>query len=102
MSDREPLSSRAADSVDAFEARLTRTLGAVVGGLALSRALGFPSQDAFRQAFSRGRLPIRVFELEGRRGRFALTSDIARWLWARRLPSEVSLAAEDASQLDSR
>lgn len=71
-------------SLDAIEERLTRSLGAVVGGAALSRALGYPSQGAFRQAVARDRVPVRVFELEGRRGRFALTADIARWLWTQR------------------
>lgn len=71
-------------SLEDFEARLTRTLGPVIGGGQLSRALGFPSQGAFRQALARKRLPVPVFEIEGRRGRFALAGDIAQWLWTRR------------------
>jgi hypothetical protein len=67
-----------------YEAALTQTLGPVVGGSALSRALGFRTQAAFRKAKQRGRLPIATFEVEGRRGRFAATSDIAAWLWSKR------------------
>lgn len=64
-----------------FEIRLTRALGPIVAGTALSRALGYPSQAAFRQAAYRERLPIPVFKIEGRRGYFALTADIATWLF---------------------
>lgn len=71
-------------SYDEFERRLVLTLGATVGGESLTRALGYPSQDAFRKAHQRGRLPIKTFELVGRRGRFALVVDIAGWLWCQR------------------
>jgi len=86
-------------SLQILEARLTRTLGVVVGGAALSRALGYPSQGAFRQAFARNRLPVQVFEIEGRRGRFAKTSDIARWLWTQ---GAQHLAGPGRAALDRR
>lgn len=70
-----------------LEVNLTRALGAVVGGGDLSRALGYRTQAAFRQALARDRLPVRVFEIEGRRGRFARTGDIARWLWGQGVTS---------------
>lgn len=73
-----------ASSLDELVERLTRTLGIVVGGSALSKALGYRTQGAFRQALTRNRIPIPVFALDGRRGRFALTSDIAQWLWSQR------------------
>ncbi len=68
-----------------YEAALTETLGPVIGGFALSKALGYRTQAAFRKAKQRGNLPITTFELEGRRGRFAATSDLAAWLWAKRV-----------------
>lgn len=71
-------------SYDEFEERLVRALGAMVGGKALTQALGYPTQDAFRKAHARDRLPVSTFEIEGRRGRFASTVDIAAWLWTRR------------------
>lgn len=54
--------------------------GPLLNGRALYRALGLPSADAFRQAASRGQLPVRVFMIPNRRGRFALTRDVAHWL----------------------
>lgn len=52
----------------------------MLGGAALCRALGFPTAAAMRQAVSRGRVPVPLFEIEKRRGRFALTRDVALWL----------------------
>lgn len=73
-----------AHSYENFERRLILALGATVGGDTLSRALGYRSQDAFRKAYQRGRLPVATFELSGRRGRFAASVDIAHWLWCQR------------------
>jgi len=72
------------ESYEIFEARLIRALGAMVGGEALSWALGYRSQDAFRKAHHRGRVPVAMFEVAGRRGRFASVVDIAAWLWRQR------------------
>lgn len=52
----------------------------MLGGAALYRALGFPTAAAMRQAVSRGRVPVPLFDIENRRGRFALTRDVALWL----------------------
>ena len=66
---------------------MIQALGATVGGKALTQALGYPSQEAFRKARKRGQLPVLTFEMEGRRGRFASATDIAAWLWRQRHPS---------------
>ena len=63
-----------------LEATLTRELGPLLGGSALTKALGYRTQSAFRQALSAGRLSLPVFEIEGRRGKFALTREVAAWL----------------------
>lgn len=72
----------------ASEAELRSSLvaayGAVLGGKDLSRALGFRTQSAFRKALERGALSIKIFQLPGRRGRFALTNELATWLWRQR------------------
>ncbi|MGY4516240.1 hypothetical protein [Lysobacter sp. HA18] len=75
-----PLSSGLAT----YEEQLLRLYGPMLGGRDLARALGYRSGDAMRKAHKRGRLPIRTFELEGRRGRFAATADLAAWIWRRR------------------
>lgn len=47
---------------------------------ALATVLGYPTVAALRQAIVRGRAPVRVFTPPGRRGKFALTHDVASWL----------------------
>lgn len=87
MMQSQPLPSNppsATECYELFEARLIRALGATVGGKTLSRSLGYPSQDAFRKAHHRGRVPVETFEVVGRRGRFAAVIDIAAWLWRQR------------------
>lgn len=73
-------SARSPSSLAQTEAKLTRIYGAIVGGARLTRALGYPTQAAFRQAVARGRVPVRVFTIPGRRGKFAQVQDIAAWV----------------------
>lgn len=63
-----------------IEKKLLAEYGAVIGGSALHRLLGYRTGDAFRQAARRGRLVIPTFFIEGRRWRFAATSDVADWM----------------------
>lgn len=68
------------DGVDSLEQDLLARHGPLLSGEALLHALGYTSVDAFRQAKSRGTLPVPTFGLPHRRGVFALTRDVARWL----------------------
>lgn len=63
---------------------LERRYGPLLGGQDLARVLGYRSLDSLRQAAHRGQLPIPVFTVEHRRGKFALTRDAAAWLTERR------------------
>jgi hypothetical protein len=63
-----------------IEKELLAEYGAVIGGSALSRLLGYRTGAAFRQAARRGRLVVPTFFIEGRRWRFAATSDVAGWM----------------------
>lgn len=65
---------------DALERDLLWRYGPLVGNEHLAQALGFPNHHAFRQALMRKQIPVPVFEIAHRRGRFALAKDIARWL----------------------
>ncbi len=67
----------------------------MMGGDALRQALGYSTMEAFRQALSRNQLPIAVFSLPHRRGKFALTKDIAFWL------ASLGEAASDARKKPS-
>ena len=72
------------DSIDALADWIERDLFARHGPLladdALRIALGYRSMEAFRQALVRKTVPIPVFSLDKRRGKFALAKDVARWL----------------------
>jgi len=59
---------------------LLRRYGPMISGDDLRIALGYPSKDAFRQAIVRTTVPVTVFSIEQRRGKFALTKDVAAWL----------------------
>lgn len=63
-----------------LERELTAQHGPMMAGEPLRIALGYPSKESFRQAFVRKTIPIPIFTLERRRGKFALTKDVAAWL----------------------
>lgn len=67
---------------ESIEAQLMKDEGSLLSGEPLRRALGYRSMDALRKAISRGTVPVRVFMLPSRRGRFALARDVALWLAA--------------------
>jgi len=71
----------ASQSLTEYRRELTHMYGPVIGGHDLSLVLGFRTQQAFRKALERGHIPVQTFALEGRRGKFAATADIAAWLW---------------------
>ncbi|WP_153013405.1 hypothetical protein [Aquitalea pelogenes] len=73
---------------------LTRLYGPLLASRDLWKLLGYASPAAYRQARARKRLPVAEFEIEGRRGRFALTRDVARWLAQQRLTSSSTKKTE--------
>ena len=67
----------------ALENDLLSRHGPMLGNDDLQVALGYPSREAFRQALARDTLPVPVFSLPNRRGKFALVKDVAGWLASR-------------------
>lgn len=78
---------------EALERDLLTRYGPILGGEALRHALGYASTDAFRQALSRRQLPVPIFELPNRRGKFALAKDVAHWLASARANASFPAAA---------
>ena len=66
--------------IDSLQQDLLRRYGPVIGQDDLRQALGFASLNGFRQALSRGAIPVPVFAIPHRRGKYALTKDVASWL----------------------
>lgn len=59
---------------------LINQYGPILRGPELRNALGFDSAQAFLRAKRLKQLQVKVFSLPGRRGYFALTTDVAVWL----------------------
>lgn len=71
--------------VQELQETLTRLYGPLLASRDLWKLLGFSTPAAYRQARLRHRIPVVEFEIEGRRGRFALTQEVARWLAEQRM-----------------
>lgn len=67
---------------------LTAEYGPMLGSSTLFKVLGYRSPGAFQQAITRGTIPVPVFRIEHRRGCFALTRDVAKWLSKQRAKTE--------------
>ncbi len=61
------------------ESQLQR-FGPVVGGEDLRQLLGFRTPAAFMKARRLGTVGVTLLQLEGRKGHFALTEEVCRWL----------------------
>lgn len=59
---------------------LSARYGELIGTGDLWHVLGYPSRVALQRAYSRGTVGLTLFEIENRRGRFALTTDVSNWL----------------------
>ena len=71
-----------------LSAQMLQLYGPLMSGPALYKSLGFNSYLAFHRALAADGLGVRVFSIKGRRGKFALTLDVATWLEEQRiLPS---------------
>ena len=77
------------DLARSLEDDLVNRYGPIVGVAQLSILLGYPSQAALRQAVARGTVPVPVFDIAHRRGRFALVRDVAIWLAEQRNASAI-------------
>ncbi|MBD3654292.1 hypothetical protein [Kangiella sp.] len=77
-----------------LEQDLIKAHGHLIGNKELCRLLGFTNMAAFRQAIKREQLPIPVFGMENRRGKFALTKDIAAYLTQKRFEALEKIAEE--------
>lgn len=75
--------------------KLEQTFGRMMSSKQIGQLLVYPSPAAFRQAVHRGAVNIRMFTLPERRGRFAMTADVARWLAA-----HVEAGASPSSRTD--
>ncbi len=67
---------------------LMKEYGPVLSGENLSLCLGFRTRNAFRKALSRNQVPVVIFDLPNRSGKYALTVDVAKWLAMQRINAQ--------------
>ncbi len=63
-----------------LESSLCERYGHLLHGKILWLTLGYVSAQSFRKAVRSGTVPVPIFMIENRRGRFAKTRDVAEWL----------------------
>jgi len=80
----------AADEFSHFEQKFIERHGDLMSSNDLVAALGFPSLGALRQARRRKSFDLKMFKIDGRAGVFALSVDVAKYLWNLRNESEAS------------
>lgn len=54
--------------------------GPLVGGPDLVKVLGYRSNASFRRADRLGIIGVKVFQIPGRKGKYAKTQDVVAWL----------------------
>jgi hypothetical protein len=72
------------DVADQIEQQLLALHGPLITGKPLAQALGYPSQDALRHDMARKQMPVRVFSMVHKRGKFALVREVALCIAAAR------------------
>lgn len=73
--------------------------GATLGGQDLYAALGFKTYAAFHRSRQLGAIGVKLFTLPGRRGWFALTTDVAAWLEAHASQTSANLQSESVGSV---
>lgn len=81
----ENTDNRLKQLTEQLEASLMEQYGPMLGGANLYKVLGYASSGAFRQALYKNTMPVDVFCIENRRGKFALTKEVSMWLAKQRL-----------------
>ncbi len=74
---------------------LLERYGHMISSRDLPKVLGFSNGVALRQAVSRGHVSIRLFQIPHRRGKFAYSEDVAKWLAKQIKPPKESPITEN-------
>lgn len=77
--------------------QFVQKFGPILSSAELVKALGYKSTAAYRQAVTRDTVPVPLFQIPNRRGRFALARDVAIWLSQQRQRATTRDAALQAS-----
>ncbi len=54
--------------------------GPLIGGVDLVKVLGFRTSSAFNKSLREHRIGVDIFDIPGRKGKFAYSEDVATWI----------------------
>ena len=54
--------------------------GPLIGGNDLAKVLGYKTAGAFNKSLRQSRIDLRIFDIKGRKGKFAYTHDVVQWI----------------------
>lgn len=83
-----------------LESDLVRQFGPELTGDDLLRALGYRTRESFRQSLAQNTVSIPLFDLEHRRGKFALVKDVARHLAEQRYNAKFGMSRDHKSEAE--
>lgn len=89
----------ASDLEQELYTELFKAHGPIMTGKPLWSSLGYISDDAFRMSISRGEMPIPLFSIDNRRGRYALVKEVARFLAQQRFNNLESPKREEVHRV---
>ncbi|NVJ65341.1 MAG: hypothetical protein HWE16_02545 [Gammaproteobacteria bacterium] len=67
-------------TAEELEKVLIEKYGILIGGENLWKVLGFQSAGSFQRAATRKLIPLKIFPIDNRKGKFALAHDVANYL----------------------
>lgn len=67
--------------LDDLKSRMFEKYGPTITGDDLYQMLGFETYEAFHRARKLNQFSIKLFKLENRRGWYALTEELAEWIY---------------------
>lgn len=68
------------DKSETMDMQLIKQYGELMDSRSLMHVLGYKSCSTFKLAITNRTLGIKVFDVPGRRGKFALTRHVSSWL----------------------
>ena len=84
----------------ALESDLMGKHGPTMTGEDLLRALGYTSKDGLRQSVVKKTVPVPLFNMEHRRGKFSLVKEVARYLAEQRYNAKFGTSLDRNSEAD--
>lgn len=84
----------------ALESDLLGKHGPIITRDDLLRALGYQTQAALRQSMLRNTVTVPLFDMEFRRGKFALVKDVARYLAEQRFNAKFEILRDNKSEAE--